>query len=221
MARLLGPADARPRAILFRQIATPNYELRQFLRLCRRRGFAPIILSYHRDRMSCQNPSKRALVAPMFINSVNRHGQPVFRRERLINVETVEKLRLSEIRIGNHDLPAFHAALMRLAIPAEPFTLVEASSWLGSYPQGAKDYYVELFLGLTDGVMLLEDFITDPKEADFFDRIVKPAFDLACRQLGKRPAIARLCNNRRSDSPLWYAYPDSYRAHFAALGCPL
>ncbi|CAN1573236.1 hypothetical protein MCELHM10_03434 [Paracoccaceae bacterium] len=218
---MLGGGDGRPRAILFRQIATPNYELRRFLRLCSRSGYTPVILQYHTDRMSCQNAFKRSLVAPMFLDGINRNGQPIFRRHHLINVETVEKLRLSEVTVSGRTLPDLHADLLQLAIPKETFRTVDGSSLFGSYSAGARDYYVDLFVALTGGLILFEDFLTDAKEADFFARVVLPAFDAACKILGHRPMISKLCDNRRMPSPLWYAYPASYRAHFAALGCRL
>ena len=221
LADLIGAGDGRPRAILFRQIATPNYELRQFLRLCARSGYAPVILQYLADRMSCHNTFKRSLVAPMFLEGVSRNGQPFFRRRVLANVEKVDRLRLAEVMVSGRTLPGIHTDLLRLALPYEKMTLVEGSHWFGQYPAGARDYYVDLFAALSGDLMLLEDFITDDEEAGFFDRVVRPAFDTACCILGKRPLVRRLCDNRRMASPLWYAYPASYRAHFATLGCAL
>jgi hypothetical protein len=72
---LIGPVEGRPRAILFRQIATPNYELRGFLRTCQRQGFEPVILRYHADKMSCHNQFKKSLVHPMFIKGIGKGGQ--------------------------------------------------------------------------------------------------------------------------------------------------
>lgn len=218
---MFGGSTGRPRAILFRQIATPNYELRRFLRLCARSGHDPVILQYHSDRMSCHNPFKRSLVAPMFLEGISRNGQPFFRRQHLVNVETVEQLRLCDVTVAGRALPELHAALLRLALPDHSFQTVDGSRILGGYPRGAKDYYVDLFAALTGDLMLYEDFVTDTTEAAFFQQIVRPAFEAACTILGQRPMVRRLCDNRRMASPLWYAYPARYRAHFAALGCPL
>lgn len=123
--------------------------------------------------------------------------------------------------VSGRALPDLHQDLLQLAIPDEAFQTVDGSSIFGSYPAGARDYYVELFVALTGDLILFEDFITDATEAEFFARVVLPAFDAACKILGHRPMIRKLCDNRRMPSPLWYAYPASYRAHFAALGCKL
>ena len=215
---MIGAGDGRPRAILFRQIATPNYELRRFLRICARSGFVPVVLQYPTDQMSCHNRFKRSLVAPMFLEGFSRNGQPFFRRQVLRNVEQVDRLRLLDVSISGRRSPDIHADLLRLALPNEEMELVDGSSWFDLYPNGAKDYYVDLFVGLTANRMLFEDFITDNADARFFDEVVRPAFDAACSKLGQRPMVRRLCENRRAASPLWYTYPASYRAHFATLG---
>jgi hypothetical protein len=218
---MIGGGDGRPRAILFRQIATPNYELRRFLRRCARSGYAAVILQYYADRMSCHNTFKRNLVTPAFLEGFSRNGQPIFRRHTLANVEAVDQLKLADVLISGRTLPSIHADLLSLALPAERMELVEGSHWFGMYPSGARDYYVDLFSALSGDLLLFEDFLTNKEESVFFDRVVRPAFDTACSILGKRPLIRPLCENRRVSSPLWYAYPASYRAHFAALGCEL
>ena len=218
---MLGPGNGKPRAILFRQVATPNYEFRHFLRLCIRHGYSPVILEYHNDRMSCKNPYKRSLVAPIFVERVNRNGGPIFRRQQLTNVERIEQLRLSQVTVAGLRLHDFHGLLLKIALPGDSFRSIEASEILGRYPNGARDYYVDVFSALTGDLMLVEDFVTDFAEARFYADVVRPAFDSACSIIGQRPLVRRLCDNRRVVSPLWYAYPASYRAHFNALGCNL
>lgn len=219
--RLIGAGDGRPKGILFRQIATPNYELRSFLRQCRRLGFDPVILEWHEDRMSCHNSFKRALVAPVFVEGVNRRGQPLWRRRPMTQLETVEKLRLNEVCVGDWDLPSLHRTLLRRALPDEQFTVVEGSDWFARYPGGAREWYRDLFLALTAGVVLFEVFVTDPKEADFFSQVVRPAYRMASEALGGSPSIISLCSNRRAESIFWNAYPASYLSLFRALGVTL
>jgi hypothetical protein len=218
--RLIGKGDGRPTAILFRQIATPNYELRSFLRTCRRLNFDPVILTYHRDRMSCHNSFKRALIAPAFIEKINRRGQPVWRKRAILNVEELDRKRLCEIEVNGRPLPEFHDLFLRAALQNTHFRIVEGSDWFGNYPNGARDYYTDLFLGLRGNFVLVEDFDTEDG-MHFFAEIVRPAFDTAKQVSGVSPYIMRLNPGRFTNSPLWYAYPDYYRAHLAALGVTL
>ena len=218
---LIGATTENPCAILFRQVATPNYELRSFLRTSRRLGLKPVVLTYHQDRMTLRNNFKRSLVAPIFVEGINRFTQPIWRRRQIINVETIEKFRLSDLHIDDVRLPDFHRALIRRAIPDEKVTIVEGSDWLSSYSCGPRDYYLDILLGLTGGTVLFETFLTDKEEARFFHSVVRPAFTEATRILKREPSLMPLCTGRRAASPLWYAYPDSYRAHFEALGVKL
>jgi hypothetical protein len=171
--------------------------------------------------MSCHNPFKRSLVTPVFLEGFGKNGQPFFRRQILENVEKVDRQRLVDVSVSGRSLLDIHADLLRMAIPDEDMQLVDGSSWFGRYPSGAKDYYVDLFAALTGDLMLFEDFISDAAESRFFDEAVRPAFDAACAILGQRPVVRKLCDNRRMASPLWYAYPAGYRAHFASLGFDL
>lgn len=219
--RLIGQGDGRTTAILFRQVATPNYELRSFLKTCRRMNFEPVILTYHHDRMSCHNVFERALVAPAFVEKINRLGEPVWRRRSIENIEAVDKIPLCDIEVAGKTLPNLHALLLSAVLPGAAFRIVEGSSWFGNYPRGARDYYVDLFLGLSGPTVLFEDFVSDAEDAQFFKDIVQPAFRSALDILGHPPHVMRLNPGKRVVSPLWYAYPDHYRAHLAALGVSL
>jgi len=161
----------------------------------------------------------------MFVEGIGKHGRPYFRRQVLVNVEKVDNHLLLDVEVEGRRLTDIHAGLLNLALPNERMELVEGSSWFGRYPSGAKDYYVDLFSALTGDLMLVEDFVTDFvtdfAEARFYSDVVRPAFDAACSIIGQRPLVRKLCDNRRMASPLWYAYPASYRAHFNALGCNL
>ena len=86
----------------------------------------------------------------------------------------------------------------------------------------ARYYYLEIFLALTGAHRpVRRHSLTSAEESIFYDRVVCPAFDEATRILAHEPAILPLCAGKHAASPLWYAYPDSYREHFAALGVAL
>lgn len=157
----------------------------------------------------------------MFIEGINRLGEPIWRRRQILNVESVEGLRLSEVQIGERTLNQFHHAVLRLALPGEIFNLIDASEFYQKFNKNPRDYYVSIFLGMTDGSILFEEFLTDSEEAKFFERAVRPALTDATNILGHEPAILPLCKGRHAASPLWYAYPDSSRSQFDALGVTL
>jgi hypothetical protein len=218
---LIGACEGRPQAILWRQVATPNYELRSFLRASRRHGLEPIVLTFSSDRMSNRNAFKRTLVAPMFVEGINRSGQPIWRRRRVLNVDELTALRISEIKFGKIKLPGFHMELLEMALPNEEVKVLDISEWIEEFHISPEQYYLSIFLSLTDGTTLFENFVTDSEEGRFAEKVINPAFSKAREIIGCDPMIVPLCCGRRASSALWYAYPDSYRAHFEALGVRL
>lgn len=217
---LIGATDGVPRAVLWRQVATPNYELRSFLRSARRLGLKPVVVTYPEDTMCSRNAFKRALVAPLFIEGVNRLGQPIWRKRQMVNVQSVENVPFGDIWIGNRELPALHHELLQIALPDTEFSVIDGSDWRAKQG-GSYDCYLNICASLDDKITLFEDFMTNEAETKFFDAVVRPALLEAAKALGREPAILPICKGCRAASPLWYAYPDSYRAHFEALGVDL
>jgi hypothetical protein len=95
--------------------------------------------------MSCHNPYKRSLVAPMFVEGIGKRGQPFFRRQVLVNVEKVDNQRLMDVSVAGLPLTAFHGEILKLALPSDKIELVNGCDWFGRYPNGAIDYYVDLW----------------------------------------------------------------------------
>ena len=125
---------------------------------------------------------------------------------------------MSEVKLGDWPLPLLHQSLLHLVLPDQQIDVVDGSDWFARFPGGPREYYLNIFIGLTGGTVLFEQFDTNKEEAEFFARIVRPAFEEAASILGHDPPILPLCRGKHAASPLWYSYPDSYRAHFYAMG---
>ncbi len=62
-------------AVLFRPVATPNFELLRFASLATAHNLTPLVLEYHRDKfVSYCNPIKHALARMRFHNGTGRNG---------------------------------------------------------------------------------------------------------------------------------------------------
>ena len=48
-------------AVLFRQIATPNYETKRFIALAKENNLCPVIFEYHNDKFTSNNEFKHSL----------------------------------------------------------------------------------------------------------------------------------------------------------------
>lgn len=209
---LLGREGA-PVALLFRQVASPNYELLSFVRKARRHGFEPVVVEHSTDRFSVHNPSKRALATLPVVVGLDCRGRAILRRHKLVEHNSADCRPLDAILLpSGESLTGFHRRrLGELLGPAAP-RRVELRELVPRAADGAAAYYHDVFRLLSGRVVLFEDFVTDAQTARFFDRTVRPAYGQALRDMGQRPQIARLMNGRRASSPLWNAYPPAMAA---------
>lgn len=215
----LGIAVAgQPTAVLFRQIATANFETLWFLRKASHLGFRPVIVEYHADLFSAHNAYKRSLVVLPVVQRRNRHGQAIVQHHRLLSYEESVHHLLSDLILPSGEtLPAFHRRLLTIAAQKTPFSTVELSPWLKQHKGGAVGYYPE-FLSLFSGnVVMFEDFVAERSEIEFYERVIHPAYGSACTKLGQRPLITRLFSlPHRATSPLCYAFPAFVAEHVTA-----
>lgn len=211
---LRGPAPAlagrggRPVALLFRQVATPNYELISFVRRARRHGFEPVVVEHALDRFSVHNAAKRALVTLPVVVGLDCRGRAILRRQNLVEHNSADGRPLGGIVLRTGEsLTGFHRRKLHEVMGRAAPRRVELGDLVASAADGAAAYYGDVFRLLGGRVALFEDFVTDAQTARFFERIVRPAYDQAVLDLGRRPQITRLMNGRRASSPLWNAYP--------------
>ena len=153
-------------------MATPNYELRSFLNLCGRLDFDPVILTYHRDRMICHNVYRRSLLILCFVEKLNKSGQPIWCRRKIGSIDQSDNKRLIDIEVAGQSLPLFHQRILVLSSPGRKIATIDGSLWFGGYPNGAREYYVDIFQGLTGNSVLVEDFTLAPKKHAFFRRLL-------------------------------------------------
>ncbi|WP_210529717.1 hypothetical protein [Rubellimicrobium arenae] len=204
----LPPCLSGPVAILFRQVATPSLEVIWFTRRARRLGFEPLVLEHGADRFCAHNGYKRALVTMPIILGRNRHRHIVLRKQKLIEHTRAEGQPLNALETGSgENLVAYHHRKLGEVMGTSAPRHIEIGSVLGRTAGSAMEYYVEFFRLLSGGLVLFEDFIADCRTAEFFDRVVHPAFRKVSHETGQRPQIARLTQGRRVLSPLWNAYP--------------
>ena len=201
------PID-QPTAILFRQLASPNYETLFFVRRATAAGFRPMIVEYHFDRISVHNPYKRALLTQRVIRGRNRNGRPIFRRNNLVDHSIADGQRICDITTrAGESLIALHRSYMNRAFRNAPPLCLDLSNCFGAYANGAPEYYLDFFrLFVNSKAVFVEDFVTQDREADFFERVVRPAFGHVVAETGVTPQIVRM-TERHSTSPYWYYYP--------------
>lgn len=197
-----------PTAIFARHVASPNYEMLWFIRLARRHGFNPLVIEHASDRFTRHNPAKRALVSIPIVTGRSRNGQPILRRQSILDPAAAEGQRLDEIitQTGEPLLGYHHRKLAKLLGTDTP-NVTDLREVISPSTIDPASYYQEFFAMLSGHLVLLEDFVADDQTAKFFQNIIEPAWRSAISRTGRRPQIARLTPGRRAASALWVAYP--------------
>lgn len=200
----------RPIALLFRQIATPSFEVWSFVRKARRFGLEPVILEHVNDRFSVHNSYKRSLAVMPIALGKNCYNEIVWRRQKLAKLDSLEGCKLKSIKLASGEsLVSYHHRKLYGAFGARAPRLVDLKEIVPSVAFGAQGYYHDLLNLLHGNVVLFEDFVVDPQTADFFTRVVLPAYEGSLMKMSGRPQIARLTFGGRSASPFWNYYPPS------------
>lgn len=197
-----------PIAILFRQIATPNYETAWFVRKAQHYGFRPVIIEHRTDRFSVHNSYKRSLVTPRIVMGRNKHGRTIVTQQKLIEHNSAEGKPLdSLLTVTGEKLLAYHHRKLHAIMGSQAPVTIDLSDIMSTATHGPSAYYVDVFKLTTGRAVLFEDFVVDAATDSFFTRVVKPAYEFALSSTGDRPKVVKLTQGRWAASPLWNAYP--------------
>src|SRR3989338_749461 len=179
-------------AILFRQVATPNYETRRFISLAKENDLHPVIFEYHDDKFTSNNEFKHSL-GQLHIQKKNRKNSNF----------SVEKITIIDFNLHNgkkfkdiktlwlEPLVDFHKKLFSVHdYGVNDFYLYNASDWFKKNGGKAIDYYVNLLLLFTCFGILFENFLTSKNsEGEFTKGIVLPAIEKVINLVGVNPLI--------------------------------
>ncbi len=219
----LGPAAAellkkfgQPRAVFFRQVATPTHETLRFLKLAKQMKLKPLILEYHDDKfVSSENRSKRALGKMPIYQFTGSDGRDMVEYETIcdFNVSTGKKFK-DVVCLNGEGLIPFHHHLFRALTGLNPKTYCfDASDWFNSAGKRAEVYYEQLLTFFIRDGILFENFMPLRSEGAFTKSIVVPAFEKLRQVYGVRPLIVRLLPENEEMRLFWDSYPRKTKKH--------
>ncbi len=201
---------AAPRAVLFRQIATPTHETLRFLRYAKQLGLQPLILEYYGDKfVSARNRYKRSLVKLPIYQFVDEDGQVTVKYHTILDFPKVEGKPFHSIRtMHNEPLISYHHRLLHNLTKLDiEDACIDATPWFGRIGLSAQKYYEEVFtLFIRDGI-LFENYFVTPSEQPFVQNVIIPAFDAVSRRFGISPLIVRLLPSKKELQMFWDSYP--------------
>jgi hypothetical protein len=196
-----------PRAVLFRNIASPDFEFMHFLSLSKKVGLKPVVLEYLNDRFSTRNADKLGLVKLALFERENSKGEPIIQYRKLVDIKANDNKRFIDIktqtREGRKLVDVHHDLIERLA-PGQ-VDIVDISEWISRHGGSAADYYKQFLpLFLAHGI-LFEDFVVQKSEAEFEKKAVIPALEHTVDAFSAPPLVCSLVPD--PTNVYWWSYP--------------
>ena len=202
--------DRKKCAVLFRQIATPNYEFRRFISIVDAlEDYTPVIFEYHDDKFVDKNESKYYLGMLAFFCGRGKKGGEKISLLNIIDFNSSRGKKLSEVNtLWGQPLIDFHHELLNDTYYKHQEILIDdVTSWFHQNGKDASLYYKKfLSLFLQDGI-LLENFMLDSKELGFTKEIFLPAFISIVNETGRKPLIVALEPTEVESEIFWMCHP--------------
>lgn len=201
--------------ILFRHVATPNYEISRFLAVADVFSkFNTVILEYLDDKFADRNENKYFLGKMRFHKGLNKDGNPIFDHSMLINFNESNNKPISSILTKwGQRLVDFHHGMFKKRFPMFEDIHHDISPWINAHGTTAKEFYKAfLSLCLKDAI-LFENFLTNAKEGSFTKAVVLPAIREIEEESGYRPLVVNLEPTSIEEDHFWLSYPHTLKTH--------
>ena len=199
-----------PRAVLFRQIATPTHEVLRFLEFSKQIGLDPLILEYYGDKfVSARNVYKRSL-GKMPVSQVTAPGDRfIFKYHTVCDFSKVEGQTLKKVTLLNGELmvPFHHRLFEKVTRMQIAKHCIDGTAWFNEIGLSAVEYYQHVFaLFIRDGI-LFENYFSTSDEKTFIKNVIIPAFRLVEEIHGHKPLIVQLLPQNDELNLFWDSYP--------------
>lgn len=203
--------DNRKCAVLFRQVATPNYEFRRFVSLVDGLDdYTPVVFEYYEDKFVDKNEFKYYLGMLAFFCGRGKKGGEKLVYLNVIDFNTSRGKKLSEIKTPwGQGLIEFHHELMENEYGSKVKKAVtgDLTGWLKQNGIHAAEYYKNYLSLFLQKDILFENFMLDSKEMSFTKEIFLPAFLKIYKETGRKPLIVALEPTDIESEVFWMCHP--------------
>ncbi len=200
----------RPRAVLFRQLATPTHEIIRFLKIAKKLSLEPLIFEYLGDKfVGAGNRYKHSLGKMPIYQYTGTDGRDIFHYKSICDFNKFTGKKISNVQCHNGEsLTAFHHHLFRSITKLNPKThCIDATDWFNSVGKKAGNYYEHFLRLFVRDAILFENYTVTRDEGPFVTESVLPAFLKIENLLGQRPLIVRLLPDTEELRLFWDSYP--------------
>jgi hypothetical protein len=190
-------------AVMFRHIATPNFELERFASLAVGLGLTPLVLEFHGDMFLTRNPIKCALARLGFCA-----GSTV-RYLSVLGLPAADRIPLERLKTSwGQPLVAFHHELLAGRDSLRCVERYDTSEWLSAHGATAHAFYPAFLSLFSHHAIMFESFLLTRHEHQFTSEVIIPSFNAATEEQGLRPLVCRLDPPDNEGHRRWHQYPE-------------
>lgn len=205
------PAQLRgkPKFVLTRQVATPNFETKRFLHLCAFSEYSPLLLEYHEDKFTSNNEHKRCLGKMPIFNGYRNNRSVGHKFEMIMDFNMANGKRLCEVKtLWGESLIGFHKKLFEVErVKYTEDLFLDVSDWLKMHGGSPKDFYKNfLALFMMNGILFENYLIEDENENRILHECILPAFKEIYEETGLKPLIVALEPTHVEGDLYWMCY---------------
>jgi len=208
---LPSPLVERVRAVLFRQLATPNFETRRFIAMIRPLRLEPLFWEYYDDKFTNYNEYKHSLGKMRFYSGKGKKGGTKINRINVIDFNRYNGEKISTVlTLWDQSLIEFHHELLSSTYNKfSPETFFESSNWFRNHGESADHYYIPFLSLFIKNAVLFETFLLNESEIKFTRNVFLPAFIEVWKRTGMKPLIVALEPAPSAENEYWVCYPGS------------
>ncbi len=207
------PLLKSPKAVLGRNIFTPNREFFLFLNEAKKTGLDIFLGEYKEDEFISGNLDKYYLGKLFFYNKKGKNGGDRLTTSRIIKFSDSEKKKIIDVKtLWGEPLVDFHNRIFFETVPSSiAEKRYDMSNWFQRHGKSAKKYYTFCFsLFIAHGILFENYLLSDNDEERFFYEVLLPSIETVKKLFGHAPLISPLCKEEKLDdfSDRWMHYPE-------------
>jgi hypothetical protein len=205
------PLVKGPRAVLCRDLATPDLECLYFVKQARSLMLAPVVFEGVEGKFVTLATDKLGLVKLRFFDGYDKNKNIRYHYRKLIDIPAFDGKRFCDIpTLWHENLVECHHRLLQSHVDAGNLEIFDDLRWFkketGRSPHAFEYYKIFFSFFVCHGVQF-ENYITDESEQTFFYEVIQPAYEFVTSIFGVPPLVVELAPRGGASNPFWWCYP--------------
>jgi len=202
-----------------KQLATPNSDIRWFIKLVKEFGLKPYFSEYHSDKFTSNNAFKHSLGVIHLKDGIYKDGESKLENVTIVDFNKYNGRPIKDVKtLWSESLIDFHHGLFEVSgIKKEDLIFHDDSSWLERNGGSAEKYYEKDMLLYVSHGILFENFLLTGDDGLFAKKVLLPAFKKALEITGFRPLIVPIPPMDIQEDSIWYSYDCKIKKHIKHL----